>query len=48
MKEEKDFRQWYQNKVRENAQDPPEEVWENICDRLDVKDVWGKISAELD
>lgn len=48
MKEEKDFRQWYQKKVRENAQDPPKEVWENISDRLDVKDVWGKVSAELD
>jgi hypothetical protein len=48
MKEEKDFLQWYQNKIRENAQDPPEDAWDNISDRLDIKDVWGRVSEELD
>lgn len=48
MKENNDFLQWYKDKVRENAQDPPEEVWENISNQLDVNDVWGKVSGELD
>lgn len=48
MKEDKDFLQWYRSKVRENAQDPPEEVWENISNQLDVNDVWDRVSEELD
>jgi hypothetical protein len=48
MKDDKDFDNWYKTKITENAQDPPEEAWQNIADELDVNDVWHRISVELD
>jgi hypothetical protein len=48
MKDDKDFDKWYKTKITENAQDPPEEAWQNIADELDVNDVWHRISVELD
>lgn len=47
MKEDK-FKYWYKNKIEESEEMPPETVWENIQDQLDIEKAWDNISEELD
>jgi hypothetical protein len=41
------FTEWYKNKIESNPHDPPESVWNNIQDDLDVENVWQRISHQL-
>ncbi|MFP4488611.1 MAG: hypothetical protein ACLFN1_04845 [Bacteroidales bacterium] len=43
-----DFLKWYKNKVESNELFPPESVWENIQDDLDIDNSWEEISRRLD
>lgn len=42
------FLKWYKNKVESNELFPPESVWENIQDDLDIDNSWEEISRRLD
>ncbi len=42
------FLKWYKKKVESNDLFPPESVWENIHDNLDIDDSWEEISRNLD
>ncbi len=42
-----DFLKWYKNKVESNELEPPEEVWENIEDDLDINQSWLLINNHL-
>ncbi|MGM0464432.1 MAG: hypothetical protein ACQEQW_07220 [Bacteroidota bacterium] len=42
------FLKWYKNKVESNELFPPESVWENIQDDLDIDNSWEQISRRLD
>lgn len=46
--ENKEFFEWYKTKITDNAQDPPDDAWQNIADELDTNDVWGRVATELD
>ena len=41
------FTEWYKNKIESNPHDPPESIWSNIQDDLDVENVWQRISYQL-
>lgn len=48
MAENKDkFTEWYKQKIESNPYDPPESVWNNIHDELDIENVWQRITYEL-
>ncbi|MFP4018951.1 MAG: outer membrane beta-barrel protein [Bacteroidales bacterium] len=47
MKEDK-FKYWYKKKIEESEEMPPEAVWENIQDQLDIENTWDNIKEELD
>jgi len=42
-----DFLKWYKNKVESNNQEPPEIIWENIQDELDIDQSWLFINNQL-
>lgn len=42
-----DFLKWYKNKVESNELEPPEVVWENIQDDLDINQSWRVIHNHL-
>ncbi|NOQ25462.1 MAG: hypothetical protein GQ564_08885 [Bacteroidales bacterium] len=42
-----DFLKWYKNKVESNNLEPPEVVWENIQDDLDINQSWHLINNHL-
>lgn len=48
MEENKNFDNWYRNRITENGTEPPADTWENISDELDTRDVWQRISTQLD
>ncbi|MGM0497005.1 MAG: outer membrane beta-barrel protein [Bacteroidota bacterium] len=39
--------EWYKQQIESNPYDPPESVWNNIHDELDVDNVWQRISSKL-
>jgi hypothetical protein len=41
------FTEWYKQEIESNPYDPPENVWNNIQDDLDVENVWQRISHQL-
>lgn len=42
-----DFLKWYRNKVESNELFPPESVWENIENDLDIDNSWKEINSRL-
>ena len=42
------FNKWYKNKIESLDQDPPEIVWENIQDDLDIDHSWVFVKDYLD
>lgn len=48
MEKNKNFDNWYKNRITENLTEPPADAWENISDELDTLEVWDRISAQLD
>ena len=47
MKHKDKFTAWYKRQVESNPNDPPEEVWTNIQDDLDIDNVWQRIASRL-
>jgi hypothetical protein len=47
MNVEKDFLNWYKNKMEDDLTFPPESTWESIHDQLDVDDVWERLDKKL-
>lgn len=43
-----DFLKWYKNKIESGNLEPPESVWENVQDQLDIDHSWQKINAHLE
>lgn len=43
-----DFLKWYKNKIETGNLEPPESVWENVQDQLDIDHSWQKINAHLE
>src|SRR6056297_978996 len=43
-----DFLKWYKNKIESSNLEPPESVWENVQDQLDIDNSWQKISSHLE
>lgn len=41
------FLKWYKNRIEANDIAPPEQIWENIQDELDVSDSWNYINQHL-
>ena len=41
------FTEWYKQQIESNPHDPPENVWNNIHDELDVDNVWQRLSSHL-
>lgn len=46
-KENLNIKNWYKNLINRQAEYPPDEVWENIENQLDVQDVWSRIDDKL-
>lgn len=42
-----DFLRWYKNTIESCDQEPPESVWENIQDELDIEQSWQVINQHL-
>ncbi|MGM0408685.1 MAG: hypothetical protein ACQERU_11925 [Bacteroidota bacterium] len=42
------FLKWYKNKVESGNLEPPETVWENVQDQLDIDYSWQQINAHLE
>lgn len=42
------FLKWYKYKIESNEIEPPESIWENIQDELDICQSWEKIDEYLD
>lgn len=42
-----DFLKWYKNKIESGDQEPPENVWNNIHDELDIERSWDVINNYL-
>ena len=42
-----DFLKWYKYSVESGDQEPPESVWENIQDELDIEQSWQVINQHL-
>ena len=47
MENKDKFTEWYKQQIESNPYDPPESVWNNIHDELDVDNVWQRISSHL-
>src|SRR6056297_2102864 len=47
MKNKDKFTEWYKQQIESNPYDPPESVWNNIHNELDVDNVWQRISSHL-
>ena len=47
MKDDKQFKDWYKKKIEEHSEAPPEHVWLDIQDELDIENVWDNITYEL-
>ena len=43
-----DFVKWYKNKIESNDLNPPEFIWENIQDELDIHQSWQVINNHLE
>jgi len=43
-----DFLKWYRTKVESNDLDPPDVIWDNIQDELDLNQSWQLINKHLD
>lgn len=43
-----DFNNWYKNKIESSDLNPPEIIWENIQDELDIDHSWQRIKEHLD
>ena len=43
-----DFVNWYKNKIESSNLEPPETVWENVQDQLDIDNSWQKINSHLE
>lgn len=42
-----EFNQWYRSKIESFQEDPPEKLWDDIQDDLDLKMVWQRIDSGL-
>lgn len=42
------FLKWYKNKIESSNFEPPENVWENVQDQLDIDHSWEIINAHLE
>lgn len=42
-----DFLKWYKNTIEESDLNPPENIWENIQDQLDIDNSWQAIRNHL-
>ncbi len=47
MENKDKFTEWYKQQIESNPYDPPESVWNNIHNELDVDNVWQRISSHL-
>jgi len=47
MENKDKFTEWYKQQIESNPYDPPESVWNNIHNDLDVDNVWQRISSQL-
>ncbi len=45
---EKQFSDWYRNKIHQTNEEPPQEVWGNISNRIDVNETWKNINKHFD
>ncbi len=45
---EKDIINLYRQQMENHSEQAPEGLWDDIANELDIADVWGSISAELD
>lgn len=48
MKSGNFFETWYKKKIEEGNQIPPDDIWKNVSEELDIHSVWRNISTELD
>ncbi len=42
-----DFNNWYKNQIESNQEYPPDKVWEEIHNTLDIELVWSKLDKEV-
>jgi hypothetical protein len=42
-----ELEKWYKKQIEANTEDPPEKVWEEVQNTLDIDQVWSKVSHEL-
>ncbi len=42
-----ELEKWYREQIESNTEDPPEKVWEEVQNALDIDQVWSKVSHEL-
>lgn len=42
-----EFEKWYKERIESNTEAPPESVWEEVQNALDVDNVWDKVSNKL-
>jgi len=40
--------EWYKERIESNTEDPPEKVWEEVQNALDLDLVWNALSTELE
>jgi len=43
-----DFLKWYKNKIESSHLEPPENIWENLQDQLDIDHSWKIINVQLE
>lgn len=42
-----EFDNWYRNKIESSQEEPPQALWEEIQDDLDLAQVWNRLEGEL-
>ncbi len=42
-----ELEQWYKEQIEANTENPPEKVWEEVQNALDIDQVWSKVNSEL-
>ncbi len=42
-----ELEKWYKQKIESNTEDPPEKVWEEVQNALDIDLVWHRVGEEL-
>lgn len=47
MKERDSFDKWYKTKAETGKEFPPDEIWENISNKLDIEAVWENVDSQL-